>query len=58
MYTMIPLRQHTTPGITVVADTATAHIINLLARVATARNPLVTVPPSGSLVWSSMGKPD
>jgi len=41
--------------VTVVADTATAHVINLLARTLTARNPLITVPPADSPVWEGAG---
>jgi hypothetical protein len=49
------LRQHIRSEVAVVADTATSHVITLLASTLSARNPLITAPPMHSIIWDRAG---
>lgn len=55
MYTPIAMRQLPRNDVFVIADTSTAHIINLFASVLVARNPLITAPPHHSKIWKEAG---
>jgi len=58
MYETTSLRMNVRSDVMAVGDTSTGHIINLLARVVAARNPLITAPPMESALWQAVGKPE
>lgn len=58
MYTTTPLQQLLRTDVAVVADTSMAHVLSLLAKVLAARNPQITAPPDGSVIWESAGDPN
>jgi len=58
MYTSIGRPSLARTDVFVVSDTAMSHVINLLASVVKARNPLITAPPAASPAWRSAGDLD